>query len=473
MTTDEAIAKMAKQYTEHTEIGKHREKPREAVGLATSAHRGISPVKTVFKSILKANGRGFVGGSESGVGSRGSQEFVTADSVLVAAANEAQVMDDDVETEVVASSGLCEAANESGDWIRIARYGDWPHPMGLQRFTRQSADEMARRFRSSVERVKRFLGLHRVPVYRGHPDDPAFANEEGHEDTFPHAWVTDLEAREDGLYAKREWSNESHPNKRGVLPKKFSPRWAMRRLGGNVFEPVKLISVGLTDHPNIPDFSNQKRKQKEDMNLLKKLLEVLGFSNAQIEAVEKGTDGAPSEKEIVGKIQGALAASNTVDETKTELATANVTIKTEKTAREKAESDLKAAREDSQRHQTAFANERQARIGLLLDDAVSNSRITEADRPTWERRLKDASDFDGEVASLSKQTTSFANAGRTPKTEDLGKRDAAQADKSRKFRDAVDERCNKTGEKWEVAWANCKKDPELKGLLEATAETGV
>lgn len=450
----------------------------QRAGSSLSGARGVAALKRVFKSNLKAFGRGFdlrlperlTALAENGENVQHSTSNAQRPKEeLVGASNEEAVSD---EEEIVVSSGLCEAANERDGWVRIARYGDWPHPRGLQRFTRESAETMAGIFNSSVARVTRALGFgaHKVKGYVGHPDDPVFANTPGHDDTTEYFHGVAMEARDDGIYLRRAWTNEGEPVK-DKLPKKFSPRWGMRPLGNGVFEPIKLISVGLTDSPNIPDASNQKRTTEKPMKeLFKKIMKRLGYTDTQIEAAANATAEAPKEEEVLGKVDAALSASNSVDATKTELATANESLKTEKTAREKAESDLTAAREDAQRHQTAFSNERKARIGLVLDDAVSNAKITEADRSTWERRLNDASDFDGEVTALSKQTTSFSNAGKPPKTEGLGARNATQEDGMRQFRDAVEERCEKKNESWAVAWANCKKDRKLSQLLDAVGE---
>lgn len=138
----------------------------------------------------------------------------------------------------------------SSAWLRVAEYGDWPHPLGLQRFTRQSADQLVRQFKSLRGRLARKFGG--LPIYIGHPDDEHFAGQSGHTDTRAYAWVTALEARPDGLYILPRWSDAGQNLLRNAFYKFLSPRWAMRELGGGVYEPVRLVSVGLTNHPNMP-----------------------------------------------------------------------------------------------------------------------------------------------------------------------------------------------------------------------------
>jgi len=133
--------------------------------------------------------------------------------------------------------------------IRIVEYGDHPHSKGLQRLNYQVARRLEGNFHSLRGLLaRRFGGL---PVYVGHPDDPEYAGQPGHGDTRAHGWVMDLVARPDGLYAKLRWAQTGRELMEKASYKYFSPRWVMRPAGGGVFEPVRLISLGLTNTPNI------------------------------------------------------------------------------------------------------------------------------------------------------------------------------------------------------------------------------
>lgn len=135
-------------------------------------------------------------------------------------------------------------------WLRLAEYGDWPHSRGLQRFTPQAAATMVRYFKSLRGRLARKFGG--LPVYIGHPDDAHFSGHTGHTDTRAYAWVTDLDARSDGLYGAFKWSAAGEELLGNAFYKFLSPRWAMESLGKDTFAPVRLLSVGLTNQPNIP-----------------------------------------------------------------------------------------------------------------------------------------------------------------------------------------------------------------------------
>ena len=134
--------------------------------------------------------------------------------------------------------------------IRIVEFGEHPHPKGLQRVTFEVARLLEDNFHSLRGLLaRRFGGL---PVYVGHPDDPEYAGQPGHSDTRAHGWIVDLRAKQDGLYGEIRWSKSGRELIDNANYKFFSPRWVMRSAGNGVFEPVRMLSVGLTNTPNIP-----------------------------------------------------------------------------------------------------------------------------------------------------------------------------------------------------------------------------
>jgi hypothetical protein len=137
---------------------------------------------------------------------------------------------------------------EIDQWLKLVEYGDHPHWEGIQRVTKEVAIEMQRKFRSLRARLARKFGG--VPIYIGHPDDENFSRLPGHSDTRSYAWVQDIEAREDGIWILPKWSEEGRRLIENSYFKFLSPRWEMK-LEGDVLKPVRLISVGLTNHPNI------------------------------------------------------------------------------------------------------------------------------------------------------------------------------------------------------------------------------
>jgi hypothetical protein len=138
---------------------------------------------------------------------------------------------------------------EGGTWFKLVSYGEYPHRMGLQVVTREAAQGMADEFHSLVQRLaRRFRG---VPVYIGHPDDGNFRGLLGHGDSRAYGWVKQLEARDDGLWVRIRWSKAGQELVDNAHFQFLSPRWEMHPLGGGRFLPKLLVSIGLTNHPNI------------------------------------------------------------------------------------------------------------------------------------------------------------------------------------------------------------------------------
>lgn len=146
------------------------------------------------------------------------------------------------------------------DWVQLSPYGDFPHNRGLQRLNREAAEQMAAQFQSLRGRIGRLFGG--APFYVGHPDLPGSSELA---DRKAYGWVTQLEAREDGLYGQVQWSEAGRDLLRNAHYKYLSPFWEAREIGSEngrrVYQPIALVSVGLTNQPNIPvrPLANEQR----------------------------------------------------------------------------------------------------------------------------------------------------------------------------------------------------------------------
>lgn len=93
-----------------------------------------------------------------------------------------------------------------------------------------------------------------APMFVGHPDVPQFSNQ--FPDRKAYGWIMELEARPDGLYGKMKWSAAGMELLQNGHYKFLSPYWEARQIGSEngqpVFEPLSLISAGLTNEPNLP-----------------------------------------------------------------------------------------------------------------------------------------------------------------------------------------------------------------------------
>ncbi|MGE9271136.1 MAG: phage protease, partial [Verrucomicrobiales bacterium] len=207
-----------------------------------------------------------------------------------------------------------EIVNPADGWMRLSRYGRHPHAgvRKVQIFEKAQAETLVAAFHSTLTRLKqRLLGSAnsvferklRLPIYEGHPDAPGFAGEPGHDDPTPYGHVEDLQAREDGLYAKIEWTAAGNALRAAGRKLYFSPYWTLfsRKEDPVHAYPMRLLSVGMHERVNISGSAAnaatppQNRNHQTNTTMLKKLLIALGFTEAQAEAAANGAEGAPSE----------------------------------------------------------------------------------------------------------------------------------------------------------------------------------
>ena len=131
--------------------------------------------------------------------------------------------------------------------LHLSPYGTFEHPEGLQSISSANAQRCIRQTRTWRFR----LGLKKIPVYLGHPDDPLFKSE--HSDRRIYGYVKNLRADKDGLWAFVKFTKDG----RSFLSKSprqyLSPRWVLCKTEHQTaYHPERLLSVGLTQHPNLP-----------------------------------------------------------------------------------------------------------------------------------------------------------------------------------------------------------------------------
>lgn len=137
-------------------------------------------------------------------------------------------------------------------WVQLTPYGYFPHSNGLQRVDRKAAENLTANFNSFSGKLgRRFAG---APFYVGHPDAPEC--EQSDRDQKAYGWVMALEPRDDGLYGQVKWSKAGSDLIANAHYKFLSPYWRVAVIGTqngqNVVRPESLISVGLTNQPNLP-----------------------------------------------------------------------------------------------------------------------------------------------------------------------------------------------------------------------------
>ena len=328
-------------------------------------------------------------------GARTTASEITAEASLERAANEA-------EPAVGAANDVAAIAPAAGDaighadhWFQVSPFGRFPHRVGIQVFDRLAANAIVSRFNSARDRLARlWRGL---PVFIGHPDlDP-----KTYPDHRKYGSIQRLEVRDDGLYAQAKWSragreivNDEHFD----FP---SPLWSMEPVPHETgaFRPVELISVGLTNRPNIankPVGANTHPDAALDPMTREELINLLGLRPTE------GADGVADEQ-----IHAAVTRLRT------------------------AENELRAAHEARDQEATRAANERRARIEDRLAAAVHAGRITESGKAGWRTRLE--ADFDGACVALNGLVPAM-NTRATQQTGGLGARNGGSVAMTRAAR---------------------------------------
>ena len=254
------------------------------------------------------------------------------------------------------------AAVKAADFSRMfIPYGDYPIELDdgsvvVQHFTPSSATRIAAALANEMKTGK----SKGIPVYQGHPDVPALAAR--YPDKRAYGWVTEAVAEKDGLALVAAWNEEP-----GDHFSHISPYWGVTRKN---YEVAALWSVALINNPNIkelrlPNESADGKGEEEAMD--KELLTLLGL----------GEDA--DQKAVNAKVQ------TLVDE--------NTGLKTK----------LEASKAETTTAQTGLANERAARIGVVLDTAIERGQITAAGRPAWEKRLANEKEFDAALVALANE----------------------------------------------------------------------
>ena len=240
-----------------------------------------------------------------------------------------------------------------------------------------------------------------LPVYNGHPDVPELAAK--YPDKGAVGWLVALEIANEGATAVVEWNAEP-PSKRFRW---FSPYWDVALDsetddGTTVTAYVyNMDSIGLTNQPAIHDFR---------------------LPNEEAQEIDLKEETTPERKTTVNKEQliALLGLPGDADDAAVEAAIKALVKRAEdaeaklgKTEADKTakEGELAAANEAKAGLETKLANERAARVDLLTQSALADSRITPADLPRWKKLLTE--NFDANSVALANERPKLKTEQRT------------------------------------------------------------
>ncbi|MDR1414150.1 MAG: phage protease [Puniceicoccales bacterium] len=132
------------------------------------------------------------------------------------------------------------------EWIKLVNFGEYQHSKGIQLFDERAANAIVEYFHSLRGRLMR--KFHGIPIFIGHPDDPEFSSRNGK----VYGRVEDLKVEDDALWILIKWTEIGRELFKNGIIRHLSPRWlTVRARDGKLF-PKRLLSIGLTNHPNIP-----------------------------------------------------------------------------------------------------------------------------------------------------------------------------------------------------------------------------
>ncbi len=349
------------------------------------------------------------------------------------------------------------ALGEDG-WAQLAPLGDYPgqalirqadgtytRTPAIQRLDRAAAEGMVRRFKSFGQRLRRFLTG--CPIYVGHPDVPACAHE--YPDREPKGMIVDLAVRADGLYCRPVFTSAGSDLVEGKKLRALSGYWSAVPVPAtaNIYRPDLLKSAGLTNRPNLPVHLLNEQPgdrgfappspvpaQLMNQNLILPLLTRHGIPLA---ADAGEADLAAALQQISDRAQAAatLANEKTAAEARLETLTASHLALTE-----------------------AFANERAARITSFLDAAQVAGRLTAAERPDWERRLGEATQFANECAALARVAPRLKTVSLVEREGGQRKAELANAaDRRDAIRTLVNAELALNGGHYDAAWEKVRQ----------------
>lgn len=348
------------------------------------------------------------------------------------------------------------ATDENG-WVKIAAYG--VHPGSVQgrdqHFFEEDANAVVEEFNSIRGKLGRMW--RGIPIYIGHPD----SRPDLYTDHRRLGKYTDLEARPDGLWAKEELNSLGLENKREGYWMYPSPRWDAPA-GRPKFRPTRLISVGLTNSPRLLNSEPVANSTLDAENQT----ETNTIMDRKLICEKLGLDVTATDEEILAKItslkseRDSAAAKMTEKETELETASNSITTLT---------GDLNTARARITTLEGTLASERETIANGLLDAAVSDGRITQADRAAWLPRLTgDARETEANALAGLKPTLN------TRSIDVSGSRVEIGDEKSRRetIANAVEAIIREKGVSYDDAWNLAKKDPALQPVWDAMKTEG-
>lgn len=250
----------------------------------------------------------------------------------------------------------------------------------IQKVDIDSGNALKNNLSNAISNIKRIIGFGTaVPIHYGHPDEESFSNGILHQDKTVYGEVISIELEKDGIFANVNWKDEFSRLPNGL---QISPRWRFEKIEDKICRPVQLISLGLTNSPNIKGTSFVNSTKNKNMN--KEMLIILGFTEDEAQKYLDGGADAITEKDIIDKLK-TLAGNKTVaDDSIASLS-----------------SDLENEKKKCLANHQKFIAERKARSEMILENCINSGKLTESEKSDKLNTLCNAINFEKECAILN------------------------------------------------------------------------
>lgn len=309
----------------------------------------------------------------------------------------------DLQLAFAANVSAVGAGKVSDEGLLSVPFGDWPVDAVrkdgttfkcVQRIDAQAVNELNSGFRGILQKLQ--FWLVKVPVFEGHPDKVAALNEQQMDD-LTRGTVKAISAGTDRMEFAVAWNEAGKAVVGGYVAN--SPRWLLKETGETtrdglpVMRPCLLVSIGLTNKPNIAGSAiNEEETTQENpkmKELIAKLRQELKLA-ADLSDEEVLRRGQEHYSQILDELWSVRSKLEEAARLKADAETAAAKAQADIAA---AQAATAAANERATTAETALAtaqaaataaNEAQATAAAgIVDAAITAGKIPLADRQSW------------------------------------------------------------------------------------------
>ncbi len=276
---------------------------------------------------------------------------------------------------------------EPGEWIKIIPIGSYPfHHNGAHDVTREHVDQMVANFKSTEKEL--LIDWEHQSLWGN---------------TKAAGWITDIEAREDGLYCKYpEFTKTAKAQIDDREYRYFSPVYKLESINKNGESIGAIVdSVAITNRPyfdnEIDHIGNSESTGESDHNEIRNTPKNHSIDmKLNKEALAKlGLDENATEEQVNDAILNS--AEPTAEET---------TEEPEEVITNSSEEMPQWAKDLNKKFDAQEKANQAAQVDALINSAITDGKIAPADKPAWEAKAN--SDFAGAKKLLDERKKNSA-----------------------------------------------------------------